>query len=211
MLTDAVRYKLRLEYENGFGLQYPHPPSTRAPICLLKEKFDVAGNFVPHPDFEEVFQMVKNKTGASTLDWNYCGGRPVASLDWSENSKVEQILDAFVKLELSFQLATKALPQFGYAQKDTEFSFAMVEPRLIQNIEYGLNELPFRICGHLWNDSPLVDIWNWQTEQGKVLCIELRAFLHLPEQSLDDAENFHNWKSYLDFDTWSQNNTPQWV
>ena len=210
MITDAVRYKLKLEYNNGFGFQYPHPPGTRAPICLLNEKFDTQGNFVKNPDYEQLIQELRIKTETPTLDWNYSGGRPIVSLDWSDNSKLEVVLDAFVKLELNFQLAIRALPQFGFVRKDKEFKFSMIEKRLCQDIQCAIEELPVRVCENLWRDSSLVDMWNWKTKEGLQVCLKLRKHLQLADQSLDDPDNFRNWLSYKDFDEWSKDKTVQW-
>lgn len=211
MLTEATRYKLKLEYENGLGFQYPNPPGTRAPICVLNKRFYTLGEIGQNPNYEELIQKVRAETNASTLDWYYAGGRPIVSVDWCDQSKVEQILDTLVKLNLNFQLATKEMPQFGYVQKDTKFSFDMIEQRLCQSLQSGIDHIPLRICEHLWKHSPLADIWNWKTPSGIAMCKKLRTHLSLPEQHLDDPGNFRNWLAYVDFETWAQNNTTEWL
>ncbi len=200
MLTDAIRYRLELEYNNGFGFQCPSKITNRAPVCLLNEKFDKQGNFVENPDYEELVRELSFKTGAKTLDWNYMGGRPIISLDWCENSKLELVLDQLVKSELNFQLATRDMPQFGIAQKDTEFRMNMIESRMCQDIQGGIDELPVTVCRNVWRNSAALDIWNWKTEEGLQMCMKLRSHLGLPMQTMDDPLNFRNWESYTNFD-----------
>ncbi len=61
-------------------------------------------------------------------------------------------------MELNFQLATKAMPQFGFCQKDTEFKFNMIESRIARDIQLAIDDLPLRICAKLWEFVELEDI-----------------------------------------------------
>jgi len=208
-LTDEVRYQRLLEYHNGFGLQYPHPPNTRAPICMLNEKFDDQRRFIKQ-DYEAVIKDLQVKTRAETLDWNFRGGRPIVTLDWSDQDKIELIFDCLVKMQLNFQLATKAMPQFGACQKDSEFTMSMIEARMALNLKTGMQDLPRAIFASVWKDTGAVDMWNWKTSEGLQTCLNVRRYLGLPAQNMDDPNNFRTWASYNKFDDWAKEKIVLW-
>lgn len=51
-----------------------------------------------------------------------------------------------------------------------------------------------------------LDVWNWKTERGKILCRLVREFLGLEQQNEEtDPKNFYKWERYIDHDAWVTN------
>ncbi len=81
-MNDAKRYQLYLEYQNGFGIQFPTPTDDIVPICLINERFELDGTFIK-VDYKQLNSELKNETKANSLQCGgYCG-KAYLKLDFS--------------------------------------------------------------------------------------------------------------------------------
>jgi hypothetical protein len=211
VFTDAMRYKMKLEYTNGFGFQFPQK-GTVAPICLLNECFDGKYQLVK-PNYEELVKEIKIETGCKSLDWNYYIGRAYFQIDWLEefkSPKIEAILNALIQRNMNFQLTTQRLPAFGPREGDNCFTMSMIEPRLVKNLRHAMDNFEIDLLRSLYQNESVADIWNWKTREGQETCKKLRKKLFLPEQDSNDPENFRNWECYTNFEEWSKTHEVSW-
>ncbi len=208
-MNDSKKYQLLLEYQNGFGIQYPTPTNCNVPICIINEKFDSNGDFIK-VDYEDLTNEIKKEVEAITLDWNRYCGKAFLKIDFSKDyDKIESILTILIKKGFNIQITNKMLTSFGPKQMDTEFKFEYIEKRIIEEMKKFMKDsnLFHIIIGK--NDNRL-DIWNWKTIEGQLLCKEMRRFKCLPIEC-DPKDNFYIWDPYLHFDEWQKEHVVSWT
>jgi hypothetical protein len=177
---------------------------------MLNECFDENDEFFK-PDYEKLVTDISRQLGLKTLDWGYCGGRPFLKLDWCERPQMEAIFNALIQHKMNFQLAMKRLPGFGPRNhKDTYFSMNMIEPRIMESLQETMVWATDDWLRSTYRNEAVVDVWNWKTPAGQILCKKLRSRLHLPSQDHAHTDNFYNWESYTNFDEWSKHQTIEW-
>ncbi len=132
-------------------------------------------------------------------------------IDWCERPQMEAIFNSLIHHKMNFQLAMKRLPGFGHRiHKDTHFSMDMIEPRIAESLKETMVWATDDWLRTTYRNEAVVDIWNWETLEGQILCKKLRARLYLPNQAHDHKDNFYNWESYTNFDEWSKSKTIEW-
>ncbi len=198
-MNDAKRYQLLLEYQNGFGIQYPKPGNDEVPICIINEMFDKNNEFVKI-DFDVVKNEIKNEVKTSSLQWSRYCGKHFFTLNFAiDYEKIECVLSNLCKRGFCIVLTMKSLLNFkGY----TDFKFDYIELEMIKHINEFINDIKLFHLIINKNDNRL-DIWNWKTMEGKQLCLKMRNLKCLPKDC-DEKQNFRMWDAYLKFDEWSQ-------
>lgn len=200
VMPAALKKQAEVRHHNGFGIQSPGTGSVGETyvLCYFRPRDD---------DKSTLVVRLREISGSTTLFHDDWIGRHYLGIHWTEYDKIEAVLTRLIELGYNFQLCCHSLPQFGPKQGDAAFAWRMVETRLMAVLLEWLtvDHLRPMVIGDQVHSlfSNCLDVWNWNTPEGKVLCQALRKARGMPIQDeTTDKENYFRWKMYTDYDAW---------
>lgn len=181
--ADVVR-RAEILYHNGFmGFQGPPGAGKSRFVLCWTECFS-----------EEEIAALRDASGAQTLRGDDWIGRDYLSVHWSEYGKRVAVLNAMLCRGHSFQTQTKGMPGFRVKEGDREFTYALLEKKVIAQCRSLLETRLVDLIDHACCEE-----WNYITEEGRAFARELRAH---PLMYRYDTErtDFYQWPIMQNYD-----------